>query len=72
MIENRMVVERPERSWGRVNLTPPKQDDPICNCGCGRTIQVVELRTHEDEPVYEENCYLRIAFKEGWLRKVAV
>ncbi|MDG0791960.1 hypothetical protein OMP38_14670 [Cohnella ginsengisoli] len=43
--------------------------DPICKCGCNRKIQVKEFRTHEGEWVYEESCFMRIAYSEGWIQK---
>lgn len=46
--------------------------DPVCQCGCGKTIETVEFRTHEDEPLASEACWTRISYKEGWIRKEAV
>lgn len=70
-IENPITIERPvyrsPETFG-VMYKPTTR----CLCGCEEVIDVIELRTHEGEPVASEACFLRIAYNEGWLRKVAV
>ena len=67
-IENQMVVERPVYRY--TEPTVPFKPDTRCQCGCNEVIGVVELRTHEGEPVASEACFLRIAYNEGWLKRV--
>lgn len=69
-IENPLVIERPVYRY-----TEPEvmyKPEPICQCGCNEVIGVIELRTHDGEPVASEACFMRIAYKEGWLVKEAV
>lgn len=70
MLENPMIIDRPYRS--HEPLYPIYKPDPICGCGCGRTIELVEYRTFEGEPLYDESCFMRIAYKEKWIIKEAV
>lgn len=68
-IENPMILDRPVyRSPENVVIYKP---DPVCQCGCGKTIENVEFRTHEDEPLASEACWTRISYKEGYIRKEA-
>jgi hypothetical protein len=68
-VENPMVLERPAyRSPEPVY--PIYRPDPVCECGCNQSIEVVEYRTHEGEPVASESCFMRIAYREGWLKRV--
>jgi len=70
ILENPMVIERPYRLSEPV--TPMYRPDPLCGCGCGERIAVVEYRTHEGEPVASEACFMRIAYQEGWIIKEAI
>lgn len=45
---------------------------PFCSCGCGKRVEVIELRTHEGDPIESEACFMRIAYQEGWIVKEAV
>lgn len=70
-IENQLVIDRPVyRSPEPMHIV--YKPDPVCKCGCNKAIGVIELRTHEGEPVASEACFLRIAYKEKWLIKEAV
>ena len=68
-LENPMVLERPLYRSPETAY-PLIRPDPLCGCGCGERIAVVELQTHEGEPIASEACFMRIAYQEGWLRRV--
>lgn len=60
----------PRREPKQVEALKVYKPDPVCACGCGKKVEVVEYRTHEGEAVASESCFMRIAYAEGWLKRV--